>query len=210
VGAGWYVEAKRSRASGRQSLIATRLSAGDVDYSIRDNGIMTSTVAALFGALFGATLTSVVSLYIDHRRRMEAQSASLAQALRSEIAVALGQFYRFPHAISWITWYATYNADSVDRDTLADYKKSAHEVIPALQGALAVVASLSIDTYDDLQGFVHRLFVLDKRVSLALVEMPSNRNAAIAALREIFADVNDLQDQLPHLVHRSMAASRTT
>jgi hypothetical protein len=114
------------------------------------------------------------------------------------------EFYNFSHAISWITWYAKHAPPSVDSEMARSYEQDNHAAIPKLQGALAVVASLSFPVYEQLQPLVHELFVLDKHVSTAVVRLPDDRDGAIAALAECLEDVNKLQDRLPAELSRVM------
>ncbi|WP_103337186.1 hypothetical protein [Amycolatopsis sp. CA-126428] len=71
-------------------------------------------------------------------------------------------------AISWITWYAKHAPASVDAQMAGSYEQDNHAFIPKLQGALAVVASLSLTAYEELRPLVHRLFVLDTRTAVGV------------------------------------------
>jgi hypothetical protein len=84
------------------------------------------------------------------------------------------------------------------------YEQENHTVIPKLQGALAVVASLSFTVYEELQPLVHRLFVIDKHVSTAVVRLRGDQAGAIASLGGLLDDVNELQDSLPAELNRVM------
>jgi len=172
---------------------------------------MDSTTSALLGALIGsaaalvsASLASLVALHNERKRHEEAARASAVQALRAAAAAAFTEFYNFSHAISWITWYAKHDPVSVDFAMARSYEQENHAAIPKLQGALAVVASLNFAVYEELQPLVHRLFVIDRHVSTAVVGLRDDRARAIAALGEILDDVNELQDRLPVELNRVM------
>ncbi len=172
---------------------------------------MDSTTSALLGAAIGsaaalvsASLASFVALHNERKRREEAARASAVRSLRTAAAAAFTEFYNFSHAISWITWYARHDPASVDAQMAGSYEQENHAVIPKLQGALAVVASLSLTVYEELQPLVHRLFVLDKHVSTAVVKLRDDRAGAIASLRTLLDDVDELQDSLPAELNRVM------
>jgi len=126
-------------------------------------------------ALVSASLASFVALHNERKRREEAARASAVRSLRTAAAAAFTAFYNFSHAISWITWYAKHVPVSVDAQMASLYEQENHAVIPKLQGALAVLASLSLTVYEELQPLVHRLFVLDKHVSTAVVRLRDDR-----------------------------------
>ncbi len=172
---------------------------------------MDSTTSALLGAFIGsatalvsASLASLVALHNERKRREEAARASAVQSLRTAAAAAFAEFYNFSHAISWITWYARHDPASVDLQMARSYEQENHAVIPKLQGALAVVASLSFTVYEELQPIVHRLFVIDKHVSTAVVRLRDDQAGAVASLRGLLDDVNELQDSLPAELNRVM------
>jgi hypothetical protein len=165
---------------------------------------MDPTTAALLGALIGAltalastAFTSLTTVYNERKRREDAEKASFVQSLRSTAAISFTQIYNFSHAISWITWYARYDPETLDADMTRSYERETHETIPKLQGSLAVVASLSLTVYEQLQPLIHRLFVLDKHVSIAIGNLRNDRTAAVEALSNLMDDVNAVQDQLP-------------
>lgn len=172
---------------------------------------MDSTASALLGAFVGsatalatAALASAVAVHNERRRREEAARSSATQSLRTAVAAAFTEFYAFSHAISWITWYAKHDPDSVDAPMARSYEEENHAVIPKLQGALAVVASLNLTTYEELQPLVHRLFVLDKHVTNAVVRLRTDRAGAIAALADQLDEVTTLQNSVPAELNRVM------
>ncbi len=178
---------------------------------------MDPTTAALLGALIGAVtalasaaFTSLVTLYNERKRREDAEKASFVQSLRSTTAAAFAEFYNFSHAISWITWYARFDPDSLDAHLTRSYERETHETIPKLQGSLAVVASLSLTVYEQLQPLVHRLFVLDKHVSIAIGNLRNDRGTAVEALSSLIDEVNDVQDRLPLELNRIMKLAQST
>jgi hypothetical protein len=178
---------------------------------------MDPTTSALLGALIGATtalasaaFTSAVTLFNERKRREDATKASFIQSLRSTTATTFAEFHNFSHAISWITWYARFDPDSLDAVMTRSYERETHETIPKLQGSLAVVASLSLSVYEQLQPLVHRLFVLDKHVSMAIGNLRNDRGAAVEALSSLIDEVNNVQDRMPPELHRIMTLAQST
>lgn len=165
---------------------------------------MDATAAALLGAalgaitaLAGAAITAYVALYNERQRRDEVERHAFTTALRAATADVFVQFYNFSHAMAWVTWFAKYAPPRLDAEMARSYEQDTHDCVPKLQGMLAVVASLSLPTYQKLQQLVQRLFVLDSRVSRALTALDEDRGSAVETLAGLFADVNAAQDQMP-------------
>lgn len=172
---------------------------------------MDPTTSALLGtligaatALVGAAATLLVSLHNERRRREEAEHAAFVQSLRSTAATVFAEFYNFSHAISWVTWYARFAPDAVGEEMLRGYERDSHTVIPKLQGALAMVASLSLPAFQQLQPLVTELFVLDKHVSLAIGQYANDPAETLTTLAGLLDEVNAVQDKLPQELHQIM------
>ncbi|WP_432871738.1 hypothetical protein [Microbispora rosea] len=177
---------------------------------------MNPTTAALLGALIGAVtalasaaFTSLATLYNERKKREDAERAAFVQSLRSTSATAFAEIYNFSHAMAWITSYARFDPEALDSDMVRSYERETHQTVPKLQGSLAVVASLSLTVYEQLQPLVHRLFVLDKHVSIAIGEFRKDRAAAVGALSNLIDDVNKVQDRLPPELNRIMQLAQS-
>ena len=92
---------------------------------------MNATDAALLGALVGAgvalagsVLASLVSWRIERARQHAAKAAADVETLRRHTADAFSELFALNHAISWITWFATYAPHAVNQQMKASFDAS--------------------------------------------------------------------------------------
>jgi hypothetical protein len=165
---------------------------------------MTPADPAIVGAL--VALVGVIAARLLQER--SERRAAAVQELRDRTAAAFNEAFVVQHAIEWLTWHARHDPSSVDGDMKSDYNQLVHRAFPALLGAMAGTAALSMDVYHGLQPVLKRLYTLDEKVALAMRFLDGEvgaREAAIRELSDLYDECMDLLEVLPGLVSQVMA-----
>lgn len=66
--------------------------------------------------------------------------------------------------MEWITWYPKNDPEALDSEMKREYAQEVHRAFPALLGAMAATAALSMDVYRGLQPTLSKLYELEERV----------------------------------------------
>jgi uncharacterized membrane protein YccC len=184
---------------------------------------VSATSAALLGALIGAGIALVVGLltvFVAWRNERSRQRAAKATAdietLRKYTAVAFNELFALNHAASWVTWFAQHAPRAVNQQMRADFDAETHGTFPKLNGAMAMVASVSLDVYQELLGLKGHVFRLWEQVAIALHQdidpndaMKALPDDAIQTLRCSLPTAERLDDMLPKDLERIMNMARS-
>ena len=97
----------------------------------------------------------------------------------------------------WITWHAKEDPDSVDAEFIAAYNSEAHEAIPTTVGALAVVAALRHEIYDDLlRPIAYEAWELDREIAINAVKFRGDPAASVSGLARLENQASSLTERL--------------
>jgi len=155
--------------------------------------LLGTLVGGVFG-LMGGVLTNVVTLRNERTRQHAARHAADVETLRHYTAVAFTELFALNHAASWITWFAEHAPHAVNQQMRASFDAETHGTFPKLNGAMAMVASVSLDVNEELLRLKQHVFDLWEQVAAAL-HRESNRDDAMQALPD--DAMQALRDCLP-------------
>jgi hypothetical protein len=110
---------------------------------------LAAAAIAATAALIGALATGTVALRNETRRRRAAAMDSDRLALRSQAANLFVHIFHLQHEMEWLTWHAAKRPGSLDVSLAAAYESAVHAVYPKVLGAMAVLASLDLELYQD-------------------------------------------------------------
>lgn len=165
---------------------------------------MTQAEAAIVAAL--VALIGVIGARLL-QERSERRAAAIHE-LRDRTAAAFREAFVVQHAIEWLTWHARHDPSSLWGAMKSDYDETVHQAFPALLGAMAGAAALSMDVYDGLQPVFYRLYTLDEKVALETRFLHGDaeaRDAAIERLSKLYDESLVLLKVLPDQISQVMA-----
>ena len=165
---------------------------------------MTAAEAALVAAFLTLTGALAVRLLQEKAERR----AEFIKELRLRTANAFAEAFVVQHALEWVTWHARYQPESVDAAMKSDYVDAVHRAFPAMLGAMAGTAALSMDVYFGMQPVLSRLYKAEEEVAVAMRFIASSgppRDEAIEQLSGLHQAALDLLDELPNEISRVMA-----
>ena len=170
---------------------------------------MSAPEAALVVAIIGLTGTMAASRVTARATRRGAY----VHELRGRTGDAFRQAFAIQHAMEWVTWHAKFEPDLLDDVMKRDYSSEVHTALPALLGAMAAVAALSLPVYRGMQPVLESLYNAEHHVALAMRFVSSagpQREESINQLSELFNDAQNLYRALPEQVAEIMelAAAR--
>jgi hypothetical protein len=157
---------------------------------------VTAEAAAVTAAVLALSGTIAASLLQARANRRQAHIGEL----RRRTADAFAQAFVVQHAMEWITWYAKNDPEALDSEMKRQYAEDVHRAFPALLGAMAATAALSMDVYDGLRPILDELYGLEERVALALRSVDTQgrpRAEAIDSLIALHGDSLRLLRELP-------------
>ncbi len=125
---------------------------------------MTAEEAALIVALIGVTGTLAANVLTTRANR---RGAAIDE-LRRRTADAFREAFLIQHALEWVTWHARNDPEALTGEMKQEYATEVHRAFPALLGAMAGTAALSIDVYQRLQPILQALYDAEEKVALAL------------------------------------------
>jgi hypothetical protein len=173
---------------------------------------MNPVTAALLGSLIGAlaavggsAITNIVSLANERRRHESAARQSYVQLIRDRCGICFGHLFRVIQEIEWMCWYAKHAPDEINKELIKSYENRVNEAYSSLMSAIAMMASLSLSAYGHLKPRLTALYALEDRVGVASRRMLTERNAAIAELRDCAHEAEVMRDDLPELLRTVMA-----
>jgi len=179
---------------------------------------MNQAFGAFLGAIAGAVvalttsiITNIVSTRNERAKSEAAKHAAHVEALRGSVATVFSYFFAIQHAINWLTWIAKFDPSALDAESIKSYDNEVHDAMPKLLGAMATVASLNLNVYDDLQQLCERLYDLDRTVAVSL-RAPGTVEATEAAHHELersWEKARQLERVLPQQVAEFMASAET-
>lgn len=165
---------------------------------------MTQAEAAIVAAFVALIGVIAVRLLQDRSERR----AAAIQELRDRTAAAFHEAFVVQHAIEWLTWHARHDPSRVDGDMKSDYDKLVHQAFPAMLGAMAGTAALSMDVYNGLDPVREHLYAVEEQVALATRFLDGEaeaHEAAIGRLSELYDASLALLRVLPEEISRVMA-----
>jgi hypothetical protein len=175
-----------------------------------------ATDAALFGtlagagvALAGSVLTTVVLWHNESRRQKAANYAADKKTLRHHLGVAFTELFALNHALSWITWFAEYAPHRVNQQMRASFDAETHGTFPKLLAAMAMVASINQDVYQELLQLQKQVFDLWEQIARAL-HQKRGRGIDMKALRGCLPRAEKLDSQLPPELGRMIKMTQST
>jgi uncharacterized membrane-anchored protein YhcB (DUF1043 family) len=151
-------------------------------------------VAGLIGTVIGIVLTGVIGLAktkmdASIQERLEKAKAkfsldnAVAAELRTHVAMVARELFSVQHSIEWLYSQTDDNSQLTREDKLR-YDGEIHTSFPKLLGALATVASLDRQTYDDFFVLAQGLFQIDNDIAKALRGFDASPGVASAAVAE--------------------------
>jgi len=146
-------------------------------------------VIALSGTLAASQLTAKAS-----------RRAAFVQELRVRTADAFREAFAVQHAMEWVTWHALHDPDALDEAMKREYAAEVHRALPALLGAIAATAALSLDVYDGMQPILEALYKLEEEVAREMRFVGSHgppREEAIDGLSALADRAQQLYKDLP-------------
>lgn len=163
-----------------------------------------SPSAVLLGALIGggaavvgATVTGTVAYWVERSRQEGTAKLASAAALREQLAVAFTALFTLQHALNWVTWFAKYAADAVNKKMVRAFDEEIHAAHPQILGAMAMVAALDLTVYQELHPLVQELYRVEHDVAAALHRLETDREATIDMLRRYLDTVLEIEEELP-------------
>lgn len=178
---------------------------------------MNTTVAALLGsliggaaALLGTVVTNIVVLKTERGRRQLETETAYIRTLREHSGTAFAQFFIVVHSIEWITWYGDNDPDAINEQSIKSYENEVHSAYALLLGAMAMMASLDLNVYEEMRPALSNLYKLEERAGKALRVFVTHRSPATTQeLRDCKTETGKMLDMLPAELNRIMALAET-
>jgi hypothetical protein len=164
-----------------------------------------ATSLAAVGVLIAALLAAAVALFNESKRRRDTRHADDLKELRTWTAEVFGFLFVLQHEMEWITWHAR-RVGEVTPESIKAYEAGIHAAYPKALGAMAVVASIDADLYQDLKIQADSLYDLESRVALAAISVP--RGEANARLAPLYDEAVAFYTILPLELAKAMRNAR--
>ncbi len=103
-----------------------------------------------------------------------------------------------------MAFYAKHDPQALDRETVTWFDHECRSHWPKVFGALAMVAALDLDVYEELGALIDRLLGLEGRIEIALRQIDTDHAAAVQAVAEFLPAVNELLKTAPRELARIM------
>jgi hypothetical protein len=175
---------------------------------------MNPVTAALLGSLIGAlaavsgsVITNIVSLANERRRQESAARQAYVQLVRDRYGVCFGYLFRVIQEIEWMCWYAKYAPDEIDSELIKSYESRINEAYGSLMSAIGMTASLTLSAYEQLKPCLNALYALEERVGIASRRIRTERDAAVAELRNCAQEAEAMRDEFPVLLRGVMTVA---
>lgn len=108
-----------------------------------------------------------------------------------------------------MTWIAKYDPSALNADNIKRYDEEVHDAMPKLLGAMATVASLNLNVYEEMQRLCKRLYDLDATVAVSLRASRTSEHAH-HELERGWEEARELERVLPQQVAHFMVAAETS
>lgn len=174
--------------------------------------VLLGFLAALIGgaaAVIAAVVTANRNLDRERMRLNVAAQEARKQLLRDRISETFSQAFAVQHELTWITWYAANASVLVNQENVNAYHTNVHDAFVKMQAALAAVAGLDLNAYEDIRPTAYALYDFEVKVAKGASGIYQNRTAAIDELKDLLAESQHLGDDLPLKLNAVMVAAES-
>lgn len=168
--------------------------------------------AAIVGSvsLIGALVAAAVALRNESRQRLAVRRDAETQALRSQAAETFRYMFLLQHEMEWLTWHAVHRPKDVGPRMAEIYESAVHNGYPKLLGAMAVLASLDMESYKQIVPLVERIYDAENQVGQLLAGLDSRRKRgnSVRLLGQLNGPIKALYVDLPPAMAEAMQRGR--
>jgi hypothetical protein len=174
-----------------------------------------SVLIAVIGAaagIVGGGLSGQRQAQLEREKWVRGVSDAFTTELRSSVKALTTKLAEATHSMCWLCWLASFGAERLTQERIAQYDNEMHVLLPQITGLHAVIAGIDYDVYLKLKPLVEQLLKLDAMIGHAGLDFVPDAPKSAGRLAELLKQATSLERTVSEVVAdaiRSYSIART-
>ena len=162
-----------------------------------------SILSAVIGAaagIVGGGLSGQRQARLEREKWFRGVSDAFTTELRSSVKELTTKLADATHSMCWLCWLASFGAERLTQERVAQYDNEMHVLLPQITGLHAVIAGMDYDVYLKLKPLVEQLLKLDGMIGDAGLDFVPDEPKSANKLAELLKQANSLERTVSEVV----------
>jgi hypothetical protein len=162
-----------------------------------------SILSAVIGAaagIVGGGLSGQRQARLEREKWFRGVSDAFTIELRSSVKELTTKLAEATHSMCWLCWSASFGAERLTQERVAQYDNEMHVLLPQITGLHAVIAGMDYAVYLKLKPLIEQLLKLDAMIGDAGLDFVPNEPKSANRLAELLKQATSLERTVSEVV----------
>ncbi len=158
--------------------------------------ILAAGIGALAG-LGGALVTAILQARLERTKWQRKEDDEQRDKFEAAVQQFATKVAAAGHSICWLTWIAKENPSRLTQETIDNYDKEIHKLLPEISGLRATLEYLNPASDGEATKLAKELYALDVKVAKAGLTYSDDPQSAVASLADLHTESGVFEGAIP-------------